>query len=1042
MSLSAVFPLSGSVASENLAPTKQGVVQVLVKALGDASPARLASGGGHLSSSHTGATRGAYHARLLQSLAIAIQNMEEDNEEHASLTLMQRTARLAVAELAAHPKMMAEAFATPPGSQLPLPAIVRTLGNFSQVDGAHFLPYLKDALMRVVPPLGSIPDTQRHVFATAMGQWSQAVTSHHAESALPSGSDQPSPTPLDSDSQAFMYSAFELFLLKWLGSRHSKVQLATAEALGQMAPVLARTQLKASLPRLLPSLLSLCRVPREIPPWQVTGSLHAILETCLVPPHAKLLDFPAVAPVLAVLLPMAAPTAHPPEDPAGASASFKNCNEVMGCMAAAASTFPDSLCTFLLQRLAVGRDDEVRLGAFAALRFLIARLEGEWAGKRSLLLEAVRPALQERDLAMRKAIAQVIAAMAVRGYLEEQDRGEPFVEFLVRQCTLSDSGSSTDRSWDADAAAQSSREPSTPLPQWGSFDARWLNGGLAEETPEQVSAWEVRGISEQSLLLMSSTLPTSQALLWPALLRVLAPPKYTRALPVALLARFMVLLRDPASVPQLAPGVLDVMELLAPVYPGDVASRVWAQELPRMRSRLERDSEHQRRDTWQQRQPAWDEMLLHLLGETLDAAGSREWTRDFGECLASHYVLYPADAAARALLHRCLGVVLQRTENRVFVRHAVDLMYSRADLHIAADRQGLAQGMGVAAASHLDVVLQKLQEVLECEGLPKQHWLARLFEKKGEPSADDVCASLALIYGYAARYAPPAVIEARINTLVGTNVLTRLLDVRSPAARRAVITAIDLLAKAVGRAAERGNPFPLKDRDSMIGYVLAFMDVPSPPFLSSSSAVAAAASAAAPAPALGPVPGFSSAAAAGRDVLSTVASGIGACTSLVCTEPKLLPPVRESILQRATAYYALPEQPFDLIDPVMENLKVLLCAVLKAGAEGGLGHAELLHHMLRQLDPFVASPVPAQRARACHAVLALLAQFRTLCTGVSPCNSDSGTAPASPASPALLPARGILRVGERASAYLARCCDSEPQVRVAAVQPPRCHVAT
>jgi hypothetical protein len=49
------------------------------------------------------------------------------------------------------------------------------------------------------------------------------------------------------------------------------------------------------------------------------------------------------------------------------------------------------------------------------------------------------------------------------------------------------------------------------------------------------------------------------------------------------------------------------------------------------------------------------------------------------------------------------------------------------------------------------------------------------------------------MYGYAAKYAPSSVIEARIDALVGTNMLSRLLHVRQQTAKQAVITAIDLL---------------------------------------------------------------------------------------------------------------------------------------------------------------------------------------------------------------------------------------------------------
>ncbi|KAK9133145.1 hypothetical protein Scep_012673 [Stephania cephalantha] len=53
--------------------------------------------------------------------------------------------------------------------------------------------------------------------------------------------------------------------------------------------------------------------------------------------------------------------------------------------------------------------------------------------------------------------------------------------------------------------------------------------------------------------------------------------------------------------------------------------------------------------------------------------------------------------------------------------------------------------------------------------------------------------------------------------------LSRLLHVRLPTAKQAVITAIDLLGCAVITAAESGASFPLKRRDLMLDYILTLM---------------------------------------------------------------------------------------------------------------------------------------------------------------------------------------------------------------------------
>jgi len=48
--------------------------------------------------------------------------------------------------------------------------------------------------------------------------------------------------------------------------------------------------------------------------------------------------------------------------------------------------------------------------------------------------------------------------------------------------------------------------------------------------------------------------------------------------------------------------------------------------------------------------------------------------------------------------------------------------------------------------------------------------IAVLFSQGSTTEVDDVCAALALMYGYAASYAPSTAIEARIETLVVRNV--------------------------------------------------------------------------------------------------------------------------------------------------------------------------------------------------------------------------------------------------------------------------------
>ncbi|XP_065630715.1 protein SHOOT GRAVITROPISM 6-like isoform X4 [Quercus suber] len=84
----------------------------------------------------------------------------------------------------------------------------------------------------------------------------------------------------------------------------------------------------------------------------------------------------------------------------------------------------------------------------------------------------------------------------------------------------------------------------------------------------------------------------------------------------------------------------------------------------------------------------------------------------------------------------------------------------------------------VIAASHLDTVLDKLKDILDNVGQGIfQRFLSIFSDSFRAEESDDVHAALALMYGYAAKYAPSTVIEARIDALIGTNMLSQFVQI-------------------------------------------------------------------------------------------------------------------------------------------------------------------------------------------------------------------------------------------------------------------------
>jgi hypothetical protein len=62
-------------------------------------------------------------------------------------------------------------------------------------------------------------------------------------------------------------------------------------------------------------------------------------------------------------------------------------------------------------------------------------------------------------------------------------------------------------------------------------------------------------------------------------------------------------------------------------------------------------------------------------------------------------------------------MLLQKVDDRVYVSEKIDWMCRHSSMSVPINRLGLAQGIGLVAASHLDTVLEKLKNILDNAGL-------------------------------------------------------------------------------------------------------------------------------------------------------------------------------------------------------------------------------------------------------------------------------------------------------------------------------------
>ncbi|GLT92277.1 hypothetical protein SLE2022_101210 [Rubroshorea leprosula] len=897
--------------------------------------------------------------------------------------------------------MMEEIFSYLSGPSSALPQMVQILADFASADALQFTPRLKGVLSRVLPILGNVRDAQRPIFANAFKCWCQAAWQYSV--------DFPSHSPLDGDVMSFLNSAFELLLRVWAASRDLKVRIYSVEALGQMVGLITRTQLKAALPRLVPTILELYKKDQDIA-LLATCSLNNVMNASLLsetgPP---LLDFEELTVILSTLLPVICINDDIKEH-SDFSVGLKTYNEVQRCFLTVGSVYPEDLFTFLLNKCRL-KEEHLTFGSLCVLKHLLPRSIEAWHSKRPLLVEAVKCLLDEQNLSIRKAISELIVVMASHCYLVGPS-ADLFVEYLVCHCALSD---------------QDGNDPVISKVKIGS-----------------ICPTELRAICEKGLLLLTITIPEMEHILWPFLLKMIIPRTYTGAVAMVcrciselfkhrssnsnnmlseckarpdipnaeeLFARLVVLLHDPLAREQLATQILTVLCHLAPLFPKNI-SLFWQDEVPKMKAYVS-DTEDLKLDP--SYQETWDDMIINFLSESLDVIQDDNWVISLGNAFTRQYALYTPNDEHSALLHRCLGMLLQKVNERSYVRGKMDWMYMQANITVPTNRLGLAKAMGLVAAAHLDTVLEKLKEILDNVGQSIFHrFLAFFSDSYRTEDSDDIHAALALMYGYAARYAPTTVIEARIDALVGTNMLSRLLHVRHPTAKQAVITAIDLLGRAVINAAENGAPFPLKKRDQLLDYILTLMGHDENDGLADSS----------------------------LELLHTQALALTACTTLVSVEPKLTIETRNHVLKATLGFFALPNDPAAVVNPLIDNLITLLCAILLTSGEDGRSRAEQLLHIMRQVDQYMSSPVEYQRRRGCLAVYEMLLKFRMLCVSGYCALGCRGSCTHSKQidrtlhgnfsnlpSAYVLPSREALSLGDRVIIYLPRCADTNAEVR-------------
>ncbi|XP_015273984.1 PREDICTED: maestro heat-like repeat-containing protein family member 1 [Gekko japonicus] len=685
---------------------------------------------------------------------------------------------------------------------LPHYFVVRTFANLSVANVFGMVPFLTSILGTMLPMLGMAKqDHMRVVFCFALQNFSESIQEY-----LANLDQAPDPTVRRDTFSQEVFSAYEVLFSSWLHSREAKLRLAVVEALGPMSHLLPSEKLEEQLPRLVPGMLGLYKRPAEA--YYVSKSLCQILEAS-VNIGSRTLDTQLDALLNALQLQISAP----PDS--SAPVQLKNHNEVLRCFTVLAASFPDRLLGFLLPRLE-SSSERTRVGTLTILRQIINSAPSQMEIKKPFILSSMKLPLQDNSNKVKRAMVQVISAMAHHGYLE-QPGGEAMIEFLVRQCAL---------------PAEQSSQP----PRRHSLETEDLTDG------------QVRDISVNTLFLISTTVDRMNEVLWPYLLEFVTPVHLSGALaplcrslvhlavkkqeegqkdfqlhcdtnanlpsPCALMSRLLVVASHPL-------GAVGFGSSLGRKAGSDLSSQVPWKRPTNTKASLCLEE--------------WDDTLLKFLQQTLATVSDSSWTCQLILEMCRQLSSYNGSFAEKNFLYKCVGTALAACANRDRVRKVLQELLETARYQEEAEREGLACCLGLCAVTYLDETLATLEVFVKSDVFRKSTGLFSIFKDRSDNEVEKVKSTLILCYGYVARYAPHELVLARIDADIlrniflyfNTKVLGIKVETKDLSLKLCLIQSICMVCQAICNSAQSGD-FTFSHKAELVAQMMDFIKAEAP----------------------------------------------------------------------------------------------------------------------------------------------------------------------------------------------------------------------
>ncbi|KAM5211021.1 maestro heat-like repeat-containing protein family member 1 isoform 10-T19 [Hipposideros larvatus] len=696
---------------------------------------------------------------------------------------------------------------------LPHYFVVRTLANLSVSNVFGTVPFLTSILGTMLPMLAAAKhDTMRGVFCYALQHFSESTLEY-----LANLDQAPDPTVRKDAFASDISSAYDILFHQWLPSREAKLRLAVVEALGPISHLLPSEKLEEQLPKLLPGITTLYKKHAET--CHVSKSLGQILEAA-VSVGSRTLEVQLDSLLAALHTQICVPVES------ASPLVVNNQKEVLRCFTELASCSPDRLLAFLLPKLDSG-SERTRVGTLQVLRHIINSAAAQMEVKKPFILSSMRVPLLDTNSKVKRAVVQVISAMAHHGYLE-QPGGEAMIEYVVQQCAL-----------------PPETEPQKPGPD-------------SEELPTD----SVRAISVRTLYLVSTTVDRMSDVLWPHLLQFLTPVRYTGALtplcrslvhlagkrqeagpgtllikydghvtlpsPYAIATRLLAVSSNPYLGDGRGAASLGLLNVLhRDIHP--LLGQRWATAIPLLLQYLDEHTEENLS------QKEWEEKLLVFLRDTLAVVSDNTWVCQLSLEMCKQLPCYNGTPQEKNFLYKCVGTTLGAASSKDVVRKHLQELLESARYQEEAEREGLACCFGICAISHLDDTLAQLEEFVRSDVFRKSIGIFNIFKDRSENEVEKVKGTLILCYGHVAARAPRELVLARAESDILRNIFqcfSTKVGAWDPALRLCLVQSVCMVCQAICSSTQASS-FHFSRKVELVAQMMEFIKAEPPDSLRS-----------------------------------------------------------------------------------------------------------------------------------------------------------------------------------------------------------------